>query len=59
MNDTLYCPFMGGNPCMGRSCACAVYDRDARLNRTWWCGMVPCTEDNVLQRPIEKEVIDE
>lgn len=42
MKDTLYCPFMGGNPCMGRSCACAVICTtviEDGLARGWRCGL--------------------
>ena len=45
MKDTLYCPFMGGNPCMGRSCACAVCERFCG-QLVWWCGLVPESLDN-------------
>jgi hypothetical protein len=54
MDNTLYCPFMGGNPCMGKSCACAVYTRDAYLNRTYRCGMAR-TSSAVWHQPIDKE----
>jgi len=54
MKDTLYCPFMGGKPCMGRSCACAVCERFCG-QLVWWCGLVPESLDNAAHQPIDKE----
>jgi hypothetical protein len=52
--STLYCPFMGGNPCMGRSCACAVHERLCG-QLVWWCGLVPGSSDNTAMSAIDKE----
>ena len=41
--STLFCPLMGGKPCMGRSCACAVICTtviEDGLARGWRCGLV-------------------
>ena len=55
MKDTLYCPFMGGNPCMGRSCACAV--REHRFY-VWHCGMVGHIRNSFKVRVIDSDPED-
>ncbi len=60
MSDTLWCPFMG-EPCMGKSCACAVYSENVlEHERSWWCGMVPDSYDrSVTLPPVKKERMDD
>lgn len=53
-DETLWCPFTG-KPCIGRQCACAVYALDGDLNRTWWCGMVPCADGTVRLSPVDHQ----
>jgi hypothetical protein len=52
--STLFCHLMGANPCMGRSCACAVCERFCG-QLVWWCGLVPESLDNAAHQPIDKE----
>jgi len=50
MDNTLYCPLMGGNPCMGKSCACAVTTFATRgdgFAYAWKCGFIDA--DGVLE----------
>ena len=50
MEQTLFCPLMGGKPCMGRSCACAVTTfatNGDEFAHAWRCGLVDA--DGVLE----------